>query len=145
MSIFGITRKRLVQLTPSSNSTETLMTVNSIKNFILIWNLFRKLSCIRPDGRTDTLTDSRVYSLFWVHKNSKLYWERASLWCRILLQKITKDDNKIRHFVELSTRYKTVYSVFERYSSIIDLWEKYWKKQFFFVKKYAKVFPQYLN
>src|ERR1700722_13968881 len=60
ISIFAITQEGLVQSGSSSNSTEILMRLNCVENFMTIGLFFQKLSC----KRTDTLTDSRVYSLF---------------------------------------------------------------------------------
>ena len=64
MSSFSITQEGLVQSGSSSNSTKTLLRLNCVENFIVIGLSFQKLSCKRPDIRTGTLTDSRVYSLF---------------------------------------------------------------------------------
>ena len=46
------------------------MRLNSAENFRSIGVSFRKLSCKRTDGRTATLTDSIVYSFFWVHNKN---------------------------------------------------------------------------
>ena len=45
---------------------------NTVENFMTIGWAFQELSCKRPAGRLDILTNSRVYSLFWVHKNRYL-------------------------------------------------------------------------
>ena len=64
MSSFSITQEGLVQSGSSSNSTETLLRLNCVENFIVIGLSFQKLSCKRPDSRIGTLIDSRVYELF---------------------------------------------------------------------------------
>ena len=64
MSSLEITQEGLVQSGSSSKSTDTLLRLNCVENVILIGLSFQKLSCKRPDIRTGTLTDSRVYSLF---------------------------------------------------------------------------------
>ena len=64
MSSFSITQEGLVKSGSSSNSTETLLRLNCVENFIVIGLSFQKLSCKRPDSRIGTLIDSRVYELF---------------------------------------------------------------------------------
>ena len=64
MSSFEITQEGIVQSGSSSNSAEILLRLNCVENFIVIGLSFQKLSCKRPDSRTDTLIDSRVCELF---------------------------------------------------------------------------------
>src|SRR5271155_5396691 len=68
MTIFSITQPFLDGSFSSSNSTEILMRQFCAQNFSSIECNCEELSCKRTDGRTagrtDTLTDSRVYSLF---------------------------------------------------------------------------------
>src|SRR3984957_17400794 len=86
ISIFAITQEGLVQSGSSSNSTEILMRLNCVENFMTIGLFFQKLSCKRTDGRPagrpagrpDTLTDSRVYSLFEYTKTLPLTQKNLS-------------------------------------------------------------------
>jgi hypothetical protein len=70
MTIFSITQPFLDGSFSSSNSTEILMRQFCAQNFSSIECNCEELSCKRTDGRTDTLTDSRVYSLFEYTKMS---------------------------------------------------------------------------
>jgi len=64
MTIFSITQPFLDGSFSSSNSTEILMRQFCVQDFSTIGCSCEELSCKRPAGRTDTLTDSIVYSLF---------------------------------------------------------------------------------
>ena len=64
MIFFAIVQQILDESFLSSNSTEILVRPFYGQNFITIGWPFEELSCKRPDGRPDTLTDFRVYSLF---------------------------------------------------------------------------------
>ena len=63
MTSFAITQQFLDESLKSSNSTEILMRLFYVQNFITIGLSFEDLSCKRPDGRIDTLINSIVYSL----------------------------------------------------------------------------------
>ena len=47
-----------------------------VQNFSTIGCSCEELSCIRPDGRTDTLTDSIVYSLFEYTKTTNKFTKK---------------------------------------------------------------------
>ena len=64
MTLFAITQDGLDQSFSSSNSTEISIRRFYVQNFGSIGQCCQELSCIRPAGRPDTLTDSRVSSLF---------------------------------------------------------------------------------
>ncbi len=81
MTFFAITQQILDESFSSSNSTEIFMRPFCVQNFISIGLVFEELLCKRLDGRTDTLTDSIVYSRFF---NTQIKVETSDLNPRVM-------------------------------------------------------------
>jgi len=64
ITFFGITQEGVNQSFLSSKSAEISIIRFYAQNFIIIGLTFEELSCKQTNGRTDTLTDSIVSSLF---------------------------------------------------------------------------------
>jgi hypothetical protein len=63
-TFFAITQEGMNQFFSSSNSTEISIRRFYAQNFVTVGLALEELSCKRPTGRTDIMTDSVVYSLF---------------------------------------------------------------------------------
>ncbi len=74
ITFFSIIQEGVDQSFSSSNSTKISIRRFYAQNFITIGLALEELSCKRPTGRPDILTDSIVYSLFEYTKRQKIHW-----------------------------------------------------------------------